>query len=126
MAQPSMKTAEGEENPTLFMVTLVGDSPARGGGLPSDPNGTAQTEIWDSRVPLGIGYPFRWALERTDKGIRVRRLDGHASELLSCGMKEVSFAELQAQTVIDLKAHSESRTASGPTDLFLKLEPVHG
>ncbi len=31
-------------------------------------------QIWDSSRPLGIGHPFRWILERTADGVRLRDL----------------------------------------------------
>lgn len=36
--------------------------------------GRRRTEIWDGKQPLGLGHPFRWILEKTSGGLRLREL----------------------------------------------------
>jgi hypothetical protein len=31
-----------------------------------------RSEIWDSKSPHGLGFPFRWIIEKTPNGIRIR------------------------------------------------------
>ncbi len=41
-------------------------------------DGRSHSRVWDSAIPLTIGHPFRWAIERTAQGVRIRDLMGGA------------------------------------------------
>jgi hypothetical protein len=36
----------------------------------------SQSQIWDCNGPMAFGKPFRWILERTNSGVRIRDLQG--------------------------------------------------
>src|SRR5438067_1101536 len=52
-----------------------------------------QQLLWDARAPLGLGFPFQWALERTALGIRVRRLDAPTGQVTLGSVKEFTFPD---------------------------------
>ncbi len=73
--------------PPRFVVTLeTGES--------------RQSQIWNSAQPMPVGRPFRWVLERTASGVRVRDLGGAKGATASAPQ---SLSETSAQTV-ELKA----------------------
>ena len=66
-----------------------------------------KNEIWDADEPLGLGHPFQWVIEKTDRGIRLRDLYGQA-------VKEAAPQDFQ-KTTYNLGPH-----------LKIKLTPILG
>src|SRR3954471_24730038 len=92
-----------------FLVTAFSspdDSPAS-----SQPFRSA---VWDTSVPLALGHPFRWALERTETGVRCRRLDAKDGLVVPDSCAEISFEELPSH-LIPLGA-----------SFWLKIRPITG
>src|SRR3954464_11462665 len=56
--------------------------------------GRSMTQVWDPTYPLGVGHPFRWVIEQTNKGIRVRDLGVKAGEPVVQSVEEVPAAKL--------------------------------
>jgi TonB family protein len=46
--------------------------------------------LWNPSQPIGVGHPFRWILERTAEGVRVRDLSSRRGEILADSFREVS------------------------------------
>jgi hypothetical protein len=66
------------------------------------------SQIWDDSTPLALGHPFRFVLERTEEGVRVRDLKG--------GHQEVTEEQIQRGA----KVSFGSNKGSVETSLFLK------
>ena len=43
-------------------------------------NGVVEKKIWDGHKPLALGHPFRWIVEKTEDGVRIRSLLGAIGE----------------------------------------------
>lgn len=101
----------GTDEPRKFVVTTFGSRPEPGkaGRL------VLTSGIWDGMSPYGLGYPFRWALERTDGGAQIRRIEGRAEELIARPLREISAAELSGERAIELDPSE---------DLWITLQPV--
>ena len=41
----------------------------------------SQSQVWDGNTPMAFGKPFRWILERTESGVRIRDLQGAVYQL---------------------------------------------
>ncbi len=61
-----------------------------------------RTEIWSSSAPLGLGHPFRWILERTPQGVRVRLLNASFNTVLQNTTVELSFEDIRNAKNVDL------------------------
>ncbi len=51
----------------------------------------ARNLVWDTSRPLGLGHPFRWIMERTPNGIRVRDIAIRGQELVKAEWKEIPY-----------------------------------
>lgn len=69
------------------------------------------SQVWYPKNPMGLGFPFRWVLERTDDGVRVRDLGEKVGQVMSSTLKEFSVADLEKPIEID-------------SGLWLRIEPV--
>lgn len=55
---------------------------------------SAQTQVWESSHPLALGHPFRWVLERTETGVRLRDLTCETEKVLTDGVHELTHQQL--------------------------------
>jgi hypothetical protein len=81
-----------------------------------------RSEVWDTSRPLALGYPFRWSLERTEKGIELRRLDARDGIGVKDSCTEIGLEELPDR-LIPLRYE---RPGKAPVQLWLKICPVTG
>jgi hypothetical protein len=65
-----------------------------------------KSELWETEKVKGLGFPFRWTLERTLKGVRIR-------DLISFGVKEIAEKDLQKELIL-----------LGEEGFQIKLHPV--
>lgn len=82
----SPKKQKHAEEPALFLVTTSLATGKKASG--SDKN--VRREVWDASRPYPIGFPFRWALEKTNDGIRVRTLEGKPGEPVAEGFIDLT------------------------------------
>ena len=76
--------------------------------------GISRAQIWDASLPLTLGHPLRWILEKTPRGIRARNLESAA-----IAPKEIPNPILDSEPLeIELTA-----SASDATKLVLKIKP---
>jgi TonB family protein len=64
--------------------------------------GATKTQVWESSKPLALGHPFRWVLERTENGVRLRNLGGAIERIQTDAVRELSDAQIQSGTEIDI------------------------
>ncbi len=62
------------------------------------------TLVWDTRKPLALGFPFRYVLEKTAEGFRVRDLSGEIGELQKDSVLEISETIVKQNKPIELDA----------------------
>jgi outer membrane biosynthesis protein TonB len=105
-----------------YVVTVLPEVPEKGRPV-TDEETQGQRLIWDGHNPLGLGYPFEWALERTDTGIRVRHLSGPGGVAVENAVAEVSFADLEEDPFIALSKVVGAGTKRAPC---LMVYPVIG
>jgi TonB family protein len=53
-------------------------------------NGNSRSRVWNSAMPLPIGFPFRWVLERTAQGVRVRYIAAPLDEVQDGAVHTIS------------------------------------
>lgn len=56
--------------------------------------GATRQLVWDGKRPLPIGYPASWVLERADAGVRLRRIDAPAGEVVQGAFSRIGDDEL--------------------------------
>lgn len=61
-----------------------------------------RSEVWDGAHPLGLGIPLHSVLERTAKGVRIRRVDMPLNEVSTDSAKEIAFSELSNEKLIEV------------------------
>ena len=88
MSAPSTAATGG--NSKILVTLRVGDS--------------AQSQVWDTSHPLPIGRPFRWVLETTRTGLRLRELGKSGGKASPVVARPVSAPEIGNITQVDLKA----------------------
>jgi TonB family protein len=78
--------------------------------------GSQRTQVWETSKPLALGHPFRWVLEQSENGVRVRNLAGSTtSKIEKAQVRELTFEELSRGAEIDV------------APIKLKITPVvHG
>ena len=64
--------------------------------------GAVQKRVWDGRQPIALGHPFRWILERTDDGVRIRSLGGAIGEAYKNGVQEISHSKMSSGQSVEL------------------------
>jgi TonB family protein len=77
------------------------------------------SHVWNPKNPLTLGYPFRWIIEGTEKGIRVRRMSPKLNEIIDHPVQEFTFADLK--NPIELDSGDSNRSHS---KLWLRLNAV--
>lgn len=65
--------------------------------------GNRRTIVWDSSSPLALGHPFRWILERTEEGVRIRDISCPANEIQKNSAKELSHDKLEKGAEIEFE-----------------------
>ena len=53
------------------------------------------TQVWDSTRPLLLGHPFRWVIEKTAQGIRIRELSKELNRIRKNSVQEVLDRDLK-------------------------------
>jgi TonB family protein len=74
--------------------------------------GATKTQVWESSKPLALGHPFRWVLERTENGVRLRNLTGALERIETNAVRELSHEQIENGTEIDIAPYK------------LKIRPV--
>jgi TonB family protein len=75
----------------------------------SGPKGVVlQSRVWSSQAPLALGYPFRWVLERTEKGVRISDLSATSKGVV----REVSLESSKAVELLN--------------NLWVRVQPARG
>lgn len=80
-------------------------------------SGTQKTQIWDSSRPLPLGHPFRWIVERTGSGVRVRSLGGAEGAVRKDGFREIPDEAIEKGAEFDLQ--------TGKGQVQFRIRPVH-
>lgn len=57
--------------------------------------GFPQKKMWDGKETMALGYPFRWVIERTEEGVRVRSLHAPLNKAYAGSVEELGFDSLQ-------------------------------
>ncbi|MBI2711619.1 MAG: AgmX/PglI C-terminal domain-containing protein [Bdellovibrio sp.] len=68
------------------------------------------SEIWDTRKAFGLGFPYRWILEKTSGGFRIR-------DLSQLEIREISDAQAKKNILL-----REAATLSGPSQI--RIHPI--
>lgn len=74
--------------------------------------GATKTQVWESSKPLALGHPFRWILERTDNGVRLRNIAGAIERIETNSVRELTDAQIETGTEVDIAPYK------------LKIRPV--
>jgi TonB family protein len=121
-----MRTSTALQTSHRYLLTVKSDK------------GIVQKKLWDGRKALPLGHPFRWVIEKTAVGVRVRSLMGGIGKNYD-GVHEIEEAKLaQPQelkvdgAVIRLhpvanlkpiyKADQADRTETGELNVFFCLQ----
>lgn len=88
---------------TLLIQTTLGDE--------------KRSQIWSDNSPVPIGQPFRWVIERTSDGVRVR-------DLLRGSLVRVSAEDARKGAHIELRDPQERRNKSAPTVYVKAAQPI--
>lgn len=70
--------------------------------------GLSQKKIWDGQHTLALGHPFKWVLEKTEQGVRVRSLQGKVAASYSDGAQEITHQQLQGNVEVQVEGGSIS------------------
>lgn len=72
-------------------------------------NGDVKSHVWDSSAPLALGHPFRWVIERTESGVRIRNVSLERFEIEEGAVREIPSDEILKGTDVVLpKARKDS------------------
>lgn len=88
---------------TLLIQTTLGDE--------------KRSQIWSDNNPVPIGQPFRWVIERTPEGVRIR-------DLLRGNLVKVSAEDARRGTRVELRDPQERRTQQAPILYFKATQPI--
>jgi TonB family protein len=80
--------------------------------------GRTRNVVWDSAEPMGVGHPFRWVLERTPSGIRVRDLSGRPGEVRQDAALDIPRERIEAGDSVRVPA------GRGRSELHLRIQPI--
>jgi TonB family protein len=64
--------------------------------------GATKTQVWEPHKPLALGHPFRWVLERTESGVRLRSLGGTFETIQTDGVRELTEEQIRNGTEVDI------------------------
>ncbi len=82
-------------------------------------NGRARQQIWDASHPMALDHPFRWVLERTPEGVRVRGLQGGPNQVVSGSSVKVTDEMMRSGSRLKLRSPNGS-----PHPILLQISPV--
>ncbi len=51
--------------------------------------------LWDTHKPCGVGHPFRWIIERTAQGVRVRDISSASGEIIFDSFREITEDQIR-------------------------------
>lgn len=88
---------------TLLIQTTLGDE--------------KRSQIWSDNNPVPIGQPFRWVIERTPEGVRIR-------DLLRGNLVKVSAEDARRGTRVELRDPTERRNQQAPILYFKAAQPI--
>lgn len=86
--------------------------------------GVRRTQLWHSSDPFPIGKPFRWVLERTDQGVRLRDLGGISTKVEK-STREILAKQLETGASLDLQTGDKHAIAL-QIQTSRKVIPVFG
>ncbi len=84
--------------------------------------GGQRSLIWDDKSPMGIGHPFRYVIERTEKGIQVRHLSHSVNQIADASLKQVPKEQLDKGNVIALEPNLQLKIRKMTNDLTTPLD----
>ena len=108
-----MSNTQTHSHPERFVVT-------------TSVRGSMKTQIWDSASPLPLGHPFRFIIERTSDGARVRDLSNNSGQAYRDGVHEISGAMIDKGKHIELDAASMTLTIRRVATLLPAFEAKEG
>lgn len=73
--------------------------------------GSHSTREWDGTHPIGIGHPFRWIVEKTARGVRIRNLD-------QGGFSELTHEAIEKGTAVELPKSNRGKPIS------IRIRPI--
>jgi hypothetical protein len=80
--------------------------------------GHSRTLIWDTTSPLTLGHPFRWLIEKTEEGIRVREVTQKLGEIEKLFIEEATDDSIHKSgakfKIDDLSIHVKSTRSLAP------------
>lgn len=77
-------------------------------------------QIWDTSSPLTIGYPFRWIIECTEAGIRIRNIAAPFGTLQADTITTVTDKMVEQGTPLELPYSVKSKN----NPLWIKIEKI--
>jgi TonB family protein len=83
-------------------------------------NGSARTQVWHAEAPLSLGFPFRWVLERTERGVRVRNIATATDEVQTAAVREIPEDQLREGASVELPRGSDQ----GLPSVEFRIRPV--
>ncbi|MBC7691522.1 MAG: AgmX/PglI C-terminal domain-containing protein [Methylotenera sp.] len=93
--------------------------------------GLQKSLVWNAKAPLGLGHPFRWVLEKTATGFRVRELSTSLNQVQKAILHEVKMptgpGEEHKEVTLRLsdQFQLDIRSASHETKSVRHLKVVH-
>jgi TonB family protein len=83
-------------------------------------NGQEKSQLWDASLPLPIGFPFRWVVERTADGVRVRDVASPPGEVRSDGVRSLTREMIERGETISLPRAGDETLG----DIRFRIRPV--
>lgn len=93
-----MKVAQAKVHPQAMPETLL---------LSTTLRGERRSQIWQGATPIAIGHPFRWILEKTSSGVRVR-------DILRGILYPITHEAISQGATVELRDPMERRSRSHP------------
>jgi hypothetical protein len=89
-----------------------------------------RTTLWDSKEPFGIGHPFRWTLESTTTGIRVRdlstlKVEEYKKEYINKNLIELTNESKRNDIFIKIHPYRYSDSNPSFSPVWLSTEGIH-
>ena len=68
---------------------------------------SSRTEMWDASAPMGIGYPFKWVMEKSETGVRIRNLSQNADKVIRAELVHVNSKMIEEGSLIELESQGK-------------------